>query len=172
MFDIDFDSKPQTRRLARLEIEICSGVMINWSQWIPREQFDQFSLDDLEFQVCFDGAVIWSGMPTGAGSRVLIEFPDSGGVHVMEFSLRGITDAHMPVQDSQEFRSCIHIKSVMLEDFEILDHLVTGSWTREHGDSQIFPTHIADNGHATFQFSGPIYQWLIGFNRRDDQRYK
>lgn len=171
MFDIDFSSKPQTRRLARLDLEICSGVMVDWSQWIPREQFDRFSLDDLEFQVIFDGTVVWSGLPTGTGSQILIEFPDTGD-HVLEFSLQGITDQHMPVHDSQEFRSCVHLKSVMLEDFDILDYLVSGHWNLENGDSQVFPTHIADNGHARFQFSGPIYQWLIGFNLRNDQRYK
>lgn len=167
LFDIDFDSKPDTRQTASMTLVMCSGVIVDWVEWLPQNDVDDIDLADIHFEIQFDNEIVWSGMPSGTDTSIAIDFQDTG-YHKLRFCLQNLKENHMPVRESREYRSCVWIKSVKLEDFEILPYLAAGSWQRLDGSSQPFPTHIADNGHAEFEFAIPVYQWLIWFHQNKE----
>lgn len=167
LFDIDFGAKVNTRHNASMTIVMCSGTIVDWVEWLPQQDIDQINPADINFLIEFDSKVVCSGLPPAVDTSMTIDFQDSGH-HKLRFCLQNLSEKHMPVRDSREYRFCVWLKSVKLENFEILPYLTGGSWQRLDGSSQPFPTHIADNGHAEFDFTVPIYQWLIWFNQQKE----
>jgi hypothetical protein len=159
--ELNLGNKPCTERSAKLKIEFVSGFLLDWNKFIPGHNFDKIDVSTIQFDIFFDNNLLWTGTPQGVTTSLIVDFVDSSD-HVLEFYLNGIEHYHMPSINQQEHRFCIQIKSITIENFEIMSCLyASNKWQRSDGTEYQFPPYIADNGKSIFTFQKPIYRWLL-----------
>lgn len=176
-------NKPLQQHYWNLEISICTGFITNIdldssvdnSLWINRGDDVQYqahigdidlSHKGIKLQILLDDLIIYSSDLEKIDTHELsldILASSEEHRHKLVFEITGYcADLHMPLlPDQTEARPGIRVDSLKFENVDI---------TRAFGTSSVFvfentqsrgDTVFGCNGTSTFEFSSPIYRWLI-----------